>query len=139
MADRQPAGWNQWAEVVARDPRKPFFLGDLPHAWVASDYVRSVLDMFAYERESDQALVIGAGIPEDWLDGEGIAVKGLRTSYGSLDYRLQRRDGVLHVRVGSGSRLPPGGIVVTQPDGSPELRIRKLPAHLQLVPATKQP
>ena len=27
------------------------FIGDLPHAWVASDYIRSVLDLFAYERE----------------------------------------------------------------------------------------
>ena len=60
-------------------PRKPFFLGDLPHAWVASDYVRSVLDMFAYEREADDALVIAAGIPEAWLDGEGVSVRGLRT------------------------------------------------------------
>ena len=112
IKDRQPVGWNQWAEVVAREPRKPFFLGDVPHAWVASDYVRSVLDMFAYERESDKALVIGAGIPDAWLDGEGVSVVGLRTSYGLLDYSISRRDGVLHVVVGSGLRLPEGGIVL---------------------------
>ena len=133
IQDRQPEGWNQWAEVVAREPRKPFFLGDVPHAWVASDYVRSVLDMFAYERESDKALVIGAGIPDAWLDGEGVSVRGLRTSYGLLDYSISRRDGLLHVVVGSGLRLPEGGIVVVRADGLPERRIRKLPADLWLV------
>ncbi|MES2859147.1 MAG: discoidin domain-containing protein, partial [Pseudomonadota bacterium] len=77
--DQQPPAWNQWAEVVSRTPRTPFFLGDLPHAWVESDYVRSALDMFAYTREADEALVIAAGIPAGWLEGEGIAVAGLRT------------------------------------------------------------
>ena len=132
IADRQPQGWNQWAEVVAREPRKPFFLGDLPHAWVASDYVRSVLDMFAYEREADRALVIGAGIPDAWLDGEGVSVRGLRTPYGALDNSISRRDGVLRLVVGAGLRLPEGGIVFARDDGLPELRIRKLPAELRL-------
>ncbi|HZF97950.1 MAG TPA: discoidin domain-containing protein, partial [Pseudoxanthomonas sp.] len=44
FGDRAPEPWNQWAEVVSRTPRAPFFLGDLPHAWVGSDFVRSALD-----------------------------------------------------------------------------------------------
>ncbi|MCX7041250.1 MAG: DUF3999 family protein [Gammaproteobacteria bacterium] len=132
IKDRQPEGWNQWAEVVAREPRKPFFLGDLPHAWVASDYVRSVLDMFAYDRESDQSLVIGAGIPDAWLDGDGVSVRGLRTSHGTLDYSLVRKDGVLRLSVGAGLRVPAGGIVLVRPDGLPDVRICKLPAQLRL-------
>ena len=67
MADRRPAGWNQWAEVVGRDARKPRFVGDIPHAWIESDYIRSVLDLFAYERDEDHALVLGAGVPMSWL------------------------------------------------------------------------
>ena len=59
--DRAPQPWNQWAEVVSRTPRKPFFLGDLPHAWVGSDFVRSALDMFAYSREIDDSIVAGGG------------------------------------------------------------------------------
>ena len=47
FADRRPAGWNQWAEVVWREPRAPRFIGDMPHAWVGADYIRSVLDLFA--------------------------------------------------------------------------------------------
>ena len=51
----------------------------MPHGWVASDFIRAVLDLFAYEREGDQALVLAAGVPPAWLAGPGITVKGLRT------------------------------------------------------------
>ena len=76
FADRRPAGWNQWAEVVGREPRAPRFIGDMPHAWVGSDFIRSVLDLFAYERAEDGALVLAAGIPAGWLrGGPGVAVR----------------------------------------------------------------
>ena len=42
-AGRRPAAWNQWPEVVHRDSLAPKFLGDLPHTWVGSDFVRSLL------------------------------------------------------------------------------------------------
>ena len=47
MNDRRPHAWNQWAEVVGREPRKSRFIGDMPHGWVASDFGRSFLDMLA--------------------------------------------------------------------------------------------
>ena len=146
--DRQPPAWNQWAEVVSRTPRKPFFLGDLPHAWVESDYVRSVLDMFAYNRESDDALVIGAGIPADWLVGVGVSVKGLRTPQGALAYTLKAEGDVLRLDVPAGIALPKGGLVLSLPepwargkasgnrraipleDG--ELRIATLPSRVEI-------
>jgi hypothetical protein len=146
--DRQPPAWNQWAEVVSRTPRKPFFLGDLPHAWVESDYVRSVLDMFAYNRESDDALVIAAGIPADWLQGEGIAIEGLRTPQGALSYSLRATGDALRFDAPAGLRLPKGGLVLSLPapwasgsvsrDGHAaalrdgELRITALPAHIEI-------
>src|SRR5690606_6384985 len=110
FADQQPPGWNQWAEVVSRTPRKPFFLGDLPHAWVASDYVRSALDLFAYSREIDQSLVIAAGIPASWLDGQGVTIDGLRTPYGELGYTLRRDGDMVRLKLHPGIRLPPGGV-----------------------------
>ncbi|HWI12043.1 MAG TPA: discoidin domain-containing protein [Burkholderiaceae bacterium] len=85
--DRRPAGWNQWAEVVLRDPREPRFLGDMPHGWVASDQIRSVLDLFAYEDEGTHALVLAAGVPLRWFDGTGLRVQGLRTPYGALSWQ----------------------------------------------------
>jgi hypothetical protein len=38
---------------VDRDPRHARFLGDMPHTWVGTDFVRSVQEMLAYEREPD--------------------------------------------------------------------------------------
>lgn len=113
--DRAPRGWNQWGEVVSRTPRKPFFLGDLPHAWVASDFMRSALDMFAYSREADDSIVLAAGIPARWLDGKGIAVEGLRTAQGRLGYALRREPGRLILRFSETTRLPPGGAVLPWP------------------------
>lgn len=149
FAHRTPRAWNQWAEVVSRTPRAPFFVGDLPHAWVASDFVRSTLDMFAYAREHDDSLVLAAGIPAEWLEGEGVGIAGLRTPAGPLSYRLKRVDGVLVLEVDdTGVRLPAGGMVLPWPlDGAPgattvngapaewedrELRIRALPARVEV-------
>jgi hypothetical protein len=88
--DQRPQGWNQWAEVVLPNPREARFLGDMPHAWVSSDYIRSALDLFAYEREADDALLIGAGLKPEWLAQGEIELSGLSTPYGRLDYRLLR-------------------------------------------------
>jgi hypothetical protein len=99
MNDRRPAAWNQWAEVVGREPRKTRFIGDMPHGWVASDYGRSLLDMFAYERQADETLVLMAGVPERWIKKDGFAVRNLRTPYGPLTYSLEVDDTrvVLHI------------------------------------------
>ncbi|HEY5805410.1 MAG TPA: discoidin domain-containing protein [Lysobacter sp.] len=131
FADQQPRAWNQWAEVVSRTPRKPFFLGDLPHAWVASDYVRSALDLFAYGREDDDALVIAAGIPADWLDGEGVRVANLRTPHGPLGYWLRRDGKRVLLDLSPGLTPPPGGVVLTwpYPDPPAATRIDGEPAH----------
>jgi hypothetical protein len=146
--DRAPQPWNQWAEVVSRTPRKPFFVGDLPHAWVASDFVRSALDMFAYTRELDDSIVLAAGVPSRWLEGEGIAIDGLRTPNGVLGYRLRDIDGQLQLDVKAGTKLPAGGLVLPWPyagqpgetriNGKPaswtngELRITTLPARVTI-------
>ncbi len=153
--DCSPHAWNQWAEVVSRTPRTPFFVGDLPHAWVASDFVRSALDMFAYTRDLDQSLVLAAGVPNRWLDGQGIAVRGLRTPQGQLGYRLQRQDRQLQLDIDAGLVLPPGGLVLPWPyPGEPgaatvngeaaqwengELRIHAVPASVLVdVPAAQR-
>jgi hypothetical protein len=148
FADQQPRAWNQWAEVVSHTPRTPFFLGDLPHAWVASDYVRSALDLFAYERSADDALVIAAGIPAAWWMGEGVAIDGLRTPGGALVYALKADAKAVHVEIGKGLALPRGGLVLPWPfDGVPgattingtpaawkngELRIDQVPAVIDI-------
>ncbi len=116
MADRRPAAWNQWAEVVGRDPREIRFIGDMPHAWVASDFVRSALDMFAWERRDDRAMVLGGGLSAAWLTGQGSAIEGLATPYGKLDFAMSGDARRLRATIDGGAR-PPGGFVLAWPFG----------------------
>jgi F5/8 type C domain-containing protein len=125
LDDRRPLGWKQWAEVVAHDYRSPTYVGDIPHLWVGTDFVRSFVDMLAYERESDQSLVLGAGIPESWLV-QGVHVRDLRTIYGPLDFSA-----IGNVVKVSGVRVPPGGIVLMLP-GRERRVIRNVPATVRL-------
>ncbi|MBB5209548.1 discoidin domain-containing protein [Chiayiivirga flava] len=146
--DRRPAAWNHWAEVVGRLPRESRFIGDMPHGWVASDFIRAALDLFAFERDSDRSLVLAAGIPADWLGGDGIGIDGLRTPYGTLSYTLRRDADSVTLRIGDGLTLPPGGVVIAWPLAHPpriptaladkatwadgELRIGSVPVELTL-------
>ena len=119
LADRRPAAWNQWAEVVGRDPREIRFIGDMPHAWVASDFVRGALDMFAWDRRDDAALMLGGGLGADWLSGRGAAIRILATPYGLLDFSMRGDARRLSAVIG-GTARPPGGFVLAWPfDGEP--------------------
>ncbi len=153
LGDRRPEGWSQWAEVVWPRVREPKFLGDMPHGWVAADFLRSFLDLFAYERDADDALVVGAGIPVDWMrEGSGVAISGLRTRWGTLDLALSANGAevaevaTVRVRLG-GTAAPPGGFAIPWPlpgervsasvDGrtvpaGAEIVVRRLPAEVVL-------
>ncbi|MGH7242895.1 MAG: hypothetical protein ACREJD_05700 [Phycisphaerales bacterium] len=110
MADRRPMAWNQWAEVVWRDPKTPKFIGDMPHTWVASDFLNSTRAMFVYEDDATKRLVIGAGIKPAWLEGEGVSIGKWPTEFGVLTYSAKRSDRNLIVEYSFSSDLPPGGI-----------------------------
>ena len=114
---RRPSQWNQWSEAVWRDARAPKFIGDMPHGWVASDFMRATLDMLAYERERDSTLVVGAGIPIAWARADsGVTVRGLRTWWGGLDLRVTRAGSAVRMVI-SGVH-PPGGLEVRAPFGA---------------------
>ena len=116
LAGQRPPGWNQWPEVVWRDSAAPRFLGDLPHTWVGSDFVRSLLDMFAYVRDEDSTLVLGAGIPMEWMrDTAGVKVEGMRIGQGQISLSIRREaDNVVADVEGTGP-LPSGGVVLQPP------------------------
>jgi hypothetical protein len=101
--------------------------------------------MLAYERESDSALVIGAGVKDDWVRQDpGVRVSNLSTMYGPLNYDMRASGPIVTVNLRAGIKMPPGGVVVFSPldqpilsalvDGVPtavngsEVRVRKLPA-----------
>ncbi|MBP7147910.1 MAG: discoidin domain-containing protein [Acidobacteria bacterium] len=115
LPHRRPEAWRHWAEVVWREPRRPKFIGDMPHTWVGSDFIRSFLDMFAYDRAADGALVLGAGIGPWLAGGEPVRVTGLRTPHGTLDLEAAAVPGGVRYRIGGDTRLPPGGFVASWP------------------------
>jgi len=118
FSDQRPATWNHWAEIVWRDEMNPKFIGDMPHTWIASDYINAVRSMFVYERESDSALVIGAGILEEWLDYEdGVMIKGFPTYYGNLDYTMKKRGADVVLRLAGNIKY--GRIVIKSPRSKP--------------------
>jgi len=135
LTGQRPPAWNAWAEVVWHDPLATKFVGDLPHGWVGSDFIRSVLDFFAYERADDGALVVGAGIPAAWvMEAPGVAVRGLSTHYGPLTFSMRTAGAdEVRVRFEPGLRAPPGGIVLRSPL---DRRIRSATANGRAVPVS---
>jgi hypothetical protein len=132
LKDRHPAAWDAWPEVVFRDTAAPNVIGDRPHGWVAAEFVRAVLDLFAYEADHDSTLVIGAGIQRAWLT-PGVAIAGLHTSFGVLAFQESEARGAVRVHVDAGVTPPPGGIIIRAPVGFSDDRIvvRALPADVE--------
>lgn len=109
---QRPEPWHEWAEVVRHGTRVPGFIGDMPHTWVGSDFIRSALDLFAYSDEGREMLVIGAGIPESWRD---VRATGMRTPYGTIDVTVSELPGTAYVHVGGSAHAPAGGVEIHAP------------------------
>ena len=116
LADRRPAAWNEWAEVVGTDARKPRFIGDMPHAWIASDFIRSILDAVAYDRE-DGALVVGAGVPRSWLGNGTLYVGPLPTYSGVIDLHMHAEGDQIVVELSGDAH--PARLIFRSPDDRP--------------------
>jgi hypothetical protein len=115
--------------VVHRNPREPQFLGDMPHTWVGSDFIRSALDFLAYE--SGDALIVAAGISREWAK-EGVRVRNLGTYYGNLDYSIEPEGDALRVRLGGDLRVPKNGIRLISPLDGRATVITRVPAEIIL-------
>ena len=116
LADQRPAEWNQWPEISWRDPRSPGHLGDLPHTWIAAEYVLALCSMIASEREADDSLVLAAGMPCAWIAGDGFEVRGLPTRHGKLDFRIAMSNpDTIQVSVDGLREMPAGGLWIEPP------------------------
>lgn len=123
LRDQRPEGWNHWAEVVGRDAGKARFVGDMPHTWCGSEFLRSLREMLVYEDETQRRLVLGAGVPAHWSrEAPGVAVRGWPTLWGVLSYTL-RESGDELIYETSGMTNPPGGILLRNASGRPALRV----------------
>ena len=117
LSDRRPREWNQWPEITWRDPRSPGHLGDVPHTWIAAEYLLTLASMVASEREATDSLVSASGMPWAWIaEEDGFAVSGLPTRHGTLDFRIKAH-GVesIEVEIGGSLTLPPGGLSIAPP------------------------
>jgi hypothetical protein len=128
MGHLRPQGWNHWAEVVWEDPRIPRFIGDMPHTWVGSEWVKALRNLFVMERE-DGSLMVGKGVPAAWcVEGEPVVWSGLPTYGGRLGLRWETRGGKVEVSATGPEALrgvihPPMGAT-----GDP-VRFERLPAR----------
>jgi hypothetical protein len=151
MNDRRPPGWRQWPEVVHREPRTARFIGDLPHTWCGSDFLNSVRMMFLYERESEDALVLLAGVPKTWISSRAVGFKNMPTYGGKLSCTIERADrgsNRLIAQIAGSCPVPKGGLRLTPPLGSVDratvngkaaeidsegrVVVRELPAKIEL-------
>lgn len=146
MSDRRPFAWNQWPEIAWRDPLAPAHIGDVPHTWIAAEFVLAVRSLFVFEDETRQQLVLAAGIDAEWMKGEGIRLSDVPTVFGGLDFTIVRVSASSVKCLIAGKVAASGGLVLRLPlkvkhlevlQGQAELRrnevvIRSASAHLLL-------
>jgi hypothetical protein len=100
MRHRRPSGWQMFAEVVDSRVRHTAFLGDMPHTWVGTEYVRAIIGMLMHE--GDTQLELLPGTPPSWVSGTGLSVEDLPTAFGPLTMSAHQDGDELRVVLGSG-------------------------------------
>ena len=117
LSDRRPIEWNQWPEITWRDPRSPGHLGDVPHTWIAAEYLLAVASMVAAEREATDSVVLASGMPWAWISEDGgFSVSNLPIRYGALDFSIRViSQNTIRVKIGGAITLPPGGLTIIPP------------------------
>ena len=117
LSDQRPAAWNQWPEITWHNPRAPGHLGDVPHTWIAAEYMLALAAMVASEREASASMVLASGMPWAWISQQpGFAVTGLPTRFGTLDFTIAASgEHSIHLEVGGTLTLPPGGLSIAPP------------------------
>lgn len=116
LTDRRPTSWNQWPEITWRNPRAPGHLGDVPHTWIAAEYILALTSMVADDREASRSLVLAPGMPWDWIaSNPGFEVRHLPTPYGPLHFFIHAPShSTIHIRI-TIPHLPPGGLFLHPP------------------------
>lgn len=143
LSQQTPTGWRQWPEVVHRDLRGPGFIGDLPHTWVASDFVNSLAAMLVHTDRDATRLTLARGLSPAWLTGEGLKIDNISTPLGNVSWSARHTGTRITIDITRCERTPAEGIWLDLswlPDGAtldnsappPELRIESLPAHITI-------
>jgi hypothetical protein len=94
LSETRAPAWNQWPEITWLDPLKPTGIGDMPHTWIGAEYALSLRSLFLYEDRQQRQLVLGAGLPLNWLEPKASLQKAA-TSYGALDFVITKEESTL--------------------------------------------
>jgi hypothetical protein len=131
LSDQRPPAWNQWPEITWRDPRSPGHLGDVPHTWIAAEYLLALSALVASEREATDSMVLASGMPWAWISQDnGFAVTGLPTRFGALDFQISSSGAqAILLAVGGTLTLPPGGLSIAPPLPAGTLIVAARDAH----------
>lgn len=108
----------QWPEAI--HPRTGGgCMGDGQHGWAAAEWVVMMRNLFV--REEGQRLVIGAGIPTDWLDrSERLSMGPAPTAFGPLEISIQPAKDSVEVTLRHEWRTPPRAIDLALPGCRPQ-------------------
>ena len=87
----------------------PRFIGDMPHTWVGSDFLRSVRNFLIVEH-NDRLVYAPALLPEWVKDPHGVGIEAMPTRFGRATYHVQRTaDGkTIRVQLKSVPNAPAG-------------------------------
>jgi hypothetical protein len=114
-------GVYSWAEQI--DTTSLWFAaGDMPHCWVAADFMNALRACLLYE-ENDR-VVLGAGIPKDRLrGGKTFSVENAPTFFGTVSYAVTvNPDGDRIVLQLTGPARPPAGFVLRLPSERDDIK-----------------
>ena len=88
LNSRRPRGWRLWAEVVWGDMRAPDYIGDMPHTWIAAEFVTAIRRMLL--RENGGALSCSEARRTRGGTTDGVTLRDLPTAFGAVNLRARR-------------------------------------------------
>ena len=89
LAGRRPKGWRGWAEVVWGEPRVAEYIGDMPHTWIGAEFATAIRRMLL--RENGDVLELFRAVPDEWWQGDGIALRNCQRRSAVVDLEASTR------------------------------------------------
>lgn len=97
--------------------------GDMPHGWAAAEMALLLRDLLLYE--DGARLVLGAGIPQGWLDaGQVVGIHDAPTTQGRAGYRLESHLDEGYLALSLEGVCPAGGYRMALPLPQPIVAVR---------------
>ncbi len=95
-------------------------MGDGQHVWAAAEWIMVVRNSFIREEEKDDTLVLGAGIPGEWLKGDQAFSFGpAPSSFGNISVSITPRDTKALVSWDAQWRRKPQKVIIAFPGLKP--------------------